>query len=62
MGDVTATLTQWGQSDRECGEPIEEVFAERSASDGLMQVAIRGRDHSDVGGSLAMIADSAKRA
>ena len=62
VGDVTATLTQRGQSDRECGEPIEEVFAERSASDGLMQVAIRGRDHSDVGGSLAMIADSAKRA
>ncbi len=27
-----------------------------------MPVAIRGREHSDVDGSLAMIADSAKRA
>ena len=50
VGDVTATLTQRGQCDRVCGEPIEEVFSERPAGDGLMQVAIRGRDHSDVDG------------
>ncbi len=61
VGDVTATLTQWRQGDREDGEAIEEVFSKRPGRDGFVEVAIGGGDHADVDGNLAMIADSADR-
>ena len=59
VGDVTATLTQRRQGDREDGEAIEEVFSKRPGRDGLVEIAIGGGDHADVDGNLAMIADSA---
>ena len=59
VGDVTATLTQRRQGDRENGEAIEQVFSKRPGRDGFVEVAIGGGDHADVDGNLAMIADSA---
>ena len=46
VGDVTATLTQRGQSDRECGEPIDVVFSERpaGASSWLFRQAVLQHD------------------
>ena len=47
MGDVTATLTQRRQGDREDGEAIEEVFSKRPGRDGFVEVAIGGGDHAE---------------
>ena len=46
--NVRATLTQWGELDREDRETIVEILAESSLRDKLAEIAIRGRDDAHV--------------
>src|SRR5262249_32237894 len=48
-GDIFLPFTQGGNVDRKDVEPIEEIPSKGSDVDGRLQVAIRGRDHADIG-------------
>ena len=62
LGNVTASVTQRGQADRECGQSIEQVFSKRTGGDGSVQVAIRGGDESHIDLDLSLVTQAADRA
>ena len=55
---VAIALAQRRQHDREHGEPIHQVFAQTTVTNGIERVAIGRREHADVGPDLAIAADA----
>src|SRR5262249_23151536 len=47
--DILLPFTERWNVDREHVEPIEEIASKSPGVDGRLQVAIRGRDHADIG-------------
>src|SRR6185503_16228619 len=58
LNDVVTALAQRRHLDRENAEPVEQVLTESPFGDGLLEIAVRRRDHAHVDGMRAIVSDA----